>query len=104
MLRGRIATRHNEIEGRTSPRLALYRAIAVHDFSEARDERQAQAGAPIVAGRAAFALAKAVEEVADLFGRDTDARVLHRELNGGPIALQARRDAQRHHSLACELE
>jgi hypothetical protein len=70
-------------EGRTFPQLALHADVTAHEPAQAPGDRQAQAGAAVLAGRGGIRLGEVLEQLAHLLGRQADAAVTNPE--GQPV-------------------
>ena len=67
--------------------LALHPDRTAHQLGQAAHDRQAQAGAAVLAGHRTVGLAEGLEQMGQPVGRNADARVRDRELQQGLAAL-----------------
>jgi hypothetical protein len=80
-----------EGDRRAHVRLALQPDLPVHHLDQAAADRQAQAGAAVLAGGGHVALREGLEQAVGLLPRHADAGVLHRKAELAPLARRLQR-------------
>ena len=99
------AERHAEAEGAAMPLLAVDPDRAVHQFAQARADRQPEAGAAELAPDLDVALGECFEDRSLSFGRDADAGIADRDLEvDAAVAFAGHPDTDRDTAFAGELE
>ena len=79
-----------EVERAADARLALDPDLAAHQLDQPAADRQAQAGAAVLARRGHVGLGERLEQLRRLLRRHADAGVAHRELELAPSRRSAR--------------
>jgi hypothetical protein len=89
---------HRHLEQRALPRLAVHADRAAHQLGQPLADRQAQAGAAVLARGGRVDLRERLEQPRQVLGRDADAGILHREAD--TASLVHRLAVHRHEDLA----